>query len=128
VILVDTSIWIDYFNLTNKKLYLELRQMLEEDFICISIVTKLELIAGASKKNHSKFSSALNILITYYPELEDWQLIESWVAEAKKDGFHFQLSDLLIASAAKRNDCKIFTLDSDFKRMERYNWIQLFLL
>jgi len=72
VILVDTSIWIDYFNLTNKKLYLELRQMLEEDFICISIVTKLELIAGASKKNHSKFSSALNILITYYPELEDW--------------------------------------------------------
>jgi predicted nucleic acid-binding protein len=128
VILVDTSIWIDYFNLTNKKLYLELRQMLEEDFICISIVTKLELIAGASKKNHSKFSSALNILITYYPELEDWQLIESWVAEAKKDGFHFQLSDLLIASAAKRNDCKIFTLDSDFKRMEKYNWIQLFLL
>ena len=128
MILVDTSIWIDYFNLTNKKLYLELRQMLEEDFICISIVTKLELIAGASKKNHSKFSSALNILITYYPELEDWQLIESWVAEAKKDGFHFQLSDLLIASAAKRNDCKIFTLDSDFKRMERYNWIQLFLL
>jgi predicted nucleic acid-binding protein len=128
VILVDTSIWIDYFNLTNKKLYLELRQMLEEDVICISIVTKLELIAGASKKNHSKFSSALNILITYYPELEDWQLIESWVAEAKKDGFHFQLSDLLIASAAKRNDCKIFTLDSDFKRMERYNWIQLFLL
>lgn len=102
--------------------------MLEEDVICISIVTKLELIAGASKKNHSKFSSALNILITYYPELEDWQLIESWVAEAKKDGFHFQLSDLLIASAAKRNDCKIFTLDSDFKRMERYNWIQLFLL
>ena len=128
MILVDTSIWIDYFNLTNKKLYLELRQMLEEDFICISIVTKLELIAGASKKNHSKFSSALNILITYYPELEDWQLIESWVAEAKKDGFHFQLSDLLIASAAKRNDCKIFTLDSDFKRMEKYNWIQLFLL
>ena len=128
MILVDTSIWIDYFNLTNKKLYLELRQMLEEDVICISIVTKLELIAGASKKNHSKFSSALNILITYYPELEDWQLIESWVAEAKKDGFHFQLSDLLIASAAKRNDCKIFTLDSDFKRMERYNWIQLFLL
>ena len=128
MILVDTSIWIDYFNLTNKKLYLELRQMLEEDFICISIVTKLELIAGASKKNQSKFSSALNILITYYPELEDWQLIESWVAEAKKDGFHFQLSDLLIASAAKRNDCKIFTLDSDFKRMEKYNWIQLFLL
>lgn len=126
MILVDTSIWIEYFNFTNKKIYLDLRQRLEEDQLCISVVTRNELLSGISKKHYGKFSNALNVLTTYFPDLEDWKKIELWTEMAKNDGFHFQISDLIIASSAKKNDCEIYTLDGDFGRMEKYGWIQLF--
>ena len=126
MILVDTSIWIEYFHLKNQKLNLDLRQRLEEDQLCISVVTRIELLAGISKKQQTKFLNALNVVTTYYPDLKDWKTIESWTEQAKKDGFHFQISDLMIASAAHNNTCEIYTLDSDFKRMEKYGWIRLF--
>ena len=126
MILVDTSIWIEYFHLKNQKLYLDLRQRLEEDQLCISVVTRIELLAGISKKQQTKFLNALNVVTTYYPDLKDWRMIESWTEHAKKDGFHFQISDLMIASTAQKNTCEIYTLDSDFKRMEKYGWIRLF--
>lgn len=125
MILVDTSVFIEYFHHSNSSLYLKLREWIEGDMVAISIVTRLELLAGVSKKDHKKFSSSLNILKTYYPKQDDWNLIESWVGQAKKDGNHFQISDLMIACSANRNKCKLYTFDSDFKRMQKYKWVEL---
>ncbi len=126
MILVDTSVWIEYFHLKNQKLYLDLTQRLEEDLLCISVVTRIELLTGISKKHKAKFSNALNVLTTFYPDVKDWMTIELWIEQGREDGFQFQISDLMIASAAQKNNCEIYTLDGDFKRMEKYGWVRLF--
>ena len=94
MILVDTSVWIEYFHLKNQKLYLDLTQRLEEDQLCISVVTRIELLTGISKKHKAMFSKALNILTTYYPDGKDWITIESWIEQGREDGFQFQISEI----------------------------------
>lgn len=124
MILVDTSIWIEYLQLDSKKHYKKLSSWIENDIVVISIVTKIELLAGASKRDKTKLKNHIDILQCIYPSKEDWDTIEIWSRKASESGEHFQISDLIIAQTAHKLSAPLFSRDSDFKRMEKFGWIQ----
>ena len=51
-------------------------------------------------------------------------LLDDWIARAADTGQRFALTDLLIGSLAYEAGALVWSLDSDFERMERLKFVQ----
>jgi predicted nucleic acid-binding protein len=58
--------------------------------------------------------------------MSDWRTVEQWAVTAAEKGQQFGVMDLLIAATAEGAGARIWSLDSDFKRMERLKFVQTF--
>jgi len=117
LILLDTSILIDYFRKTNKK-NSEWISLIQRDFnFAVSVITKYEILSGVNRKQKSFWNNVFeNILIL--PLSEDCVDIASRVNEdLKKRRKQIALADLFIASTALSHKIPIATLNK--KHFER---------
>ncbi len=114
-ILVDTSVWIEYFNKAESKTSNRLQQMLSDGKVCGAGIILTELLQGA--KIEQEFEIILNNY-TALPLLEE--NINTWISAGKisftlrRKGIVIPTTDLLIAALALESNCKIFTLDQHF--------------
>ena len=51
-------------------------------------------------------------------------MLDDWIARAANTGQRFALTDLLIGSLAHEAGALVWSLDSDFERMERLKFVQ----
>ena len=124
MILVDTSIWIDYFRNGNTADALD--KLIESDMICINDVILSELLPSINQRHEEE----LKELLLSFPKLQmkiDWNEIVFMQTENLRNGINkVGLPDLMIAQNAIQNNVKLFSCDKHFQLIKNLFPLYLF--
>jgi predicted nucleic acid-binding protein len=127
LILVDTSIWIDYLRNGNSKEAQELDHILSLGIIATCDPIKTEIISGApNKSDFQKLRIFLNSIIFLDAPENIWRSIEDYRFLLARKGTQASLIDLWIAVVAEENNALIWTLDKDFIAMNKVVHFEIF--
>jgi len=123
-ILVDTSVWIDYFREGNSSS--ELDVLIDENIVAINDLILAELIPYLKIKKQIKVIKLLQE-INRIPMQINWEEIVEFQVKCLKGGSNsIGIPDLIIAQNAKLNNCKIYSLDKHFRLMNQILKIKLY--
>jgi hypothetical protein len=126
-VLIDTSVWIEYFKNKNNQLAEKVDEVLTLSDVYVPKVVIAELIQGAKSEKEisviEEFIDAFNIID---------QTDKTWVNAGrlsfsmKRKGITVNLVDCYIALLANENNCKLFSLDEHFKSIKKFLRLELF--
>jgi tRNA(fMet)-specific endonuclease VapC len=125
MILIDTSVWIDYFRGRDRRLTSHLHRLLEDDRVALAAPVKIELLAGSSAKDRGRLQRVLQALPLFIPAPSTWERMEAWTETAVANGERFGVADLLIAALAAEGGMRLWSHDADFRHMQNLGFIQL---
>lgn len=119
-ILIDTSVWIEYFRNRSSNISNKVDEALSEKEVYVPKIIIAELIQGAKSEREVSiirdFLEAFNII----DQKEDtWLKAGELSFSLKKKGKIVNLTDCYIAVIAQENSCQIFTLDEHFKEIQK---------
>lgn len=127
-VLIDTSVWIDYFKDKDRghQLAKKVDEVLNFSEVYVPKVVIAELIQGAkSEKDISiieDFTGAFNII----DHTENtWLMAGRLSFSMKRKGITINIIDCYIAVMANEHKCKIFSLDEHFKDIKRFLNLEL---
>lgn len=125
IVLVDTSIWIDYFRAgDNSK---DLDYLIDENIIVINDIILAELVPYLKVKKQSKVIKLLHE-ISRVPLIIGWgEIIEFQVKCLKYGANGVGIPDLIIAQNAKQNGCKVYSLDKHFRLLNEILEMKLYV-
>ncbi|GFG72161.1 type II toxin-antitoxin system VapC family toxin [Mycolicibacter senuensis] len=123
MILVDTSVWIEYFRATGSAAALEVRRLLSDEpdqvVTCEPIAT--EILAGASnEQTYRKLERLVNGLSSLQVETAtDFRSAADIYRAARSTGQTIRsINDCLIAAVALRHHARVAHRDTDFEVIE----------
>ena len=115
-ILVDTSIWIDYFRSGNNSEKLDF--LIDENLVVTNDLILAELIPFLRISNEEKIID----LLYNINKLEltiDWNQIIEFQFKCLKNGLNgIGIPDLIVAQNANQNRCALYSLDNHFRLMK----------
>ncbi len=126
MIVVDTSVWIDFFSSAPGPAGRELKRLIvEAEPLALTGIVVIEILQGLTRNAER---------IEYY--LSQWVLLEPRGYETylqaagifrlgRSRGMSFTTSDVLIAALALENGASVFSLDHDFRRIARLTKLAL---
>jgi hypothetical protein len=123
-VLVDTSIWIEYFRSGNNSEKVDF--LIDENLIVINDLILAELVPSLKLRNQ------LNVIKLLYniKKLElfmDWEQIIDFQFKCLRNGLNgIGIPDLILAQNAKQNQCGIYSLDNHFYLMKDILGLQIF--
>ncbi|MCK5681113.1 PIN domain-containing protein [bacterium] len=124
-VLVDTSIWIDYFRKGNNLEKLDF--LIDENLVVINDLILTELIPFLKVKNQRKVIKLLHNL-NKLELIINWEQIVEYQYKCLKNGINgVGIPDLIIAQNAKQNHCEIYSLDNHFQLLQDIFKIKLTL-
>ena len=123
MIFVDTSVWIEFFRGDDQVLARRLIRHLDRDQVALAAPVYFELLSGASGGDHSQLEKLLPALPLFYPTSETWTRMQDWIRIAVSAGQRFGFVDLLIGAIASEEEGEVWSLDSDFNRMESLGFL-----
>ncbi|EOZ98420.1 MULTISPECIES: PIN domain-containing protein [Cyclobacteriaceae] len=116
-VLVDSSVWIDYFKSGNVPL---LDQMIIEDLVCTNELILTELSPFLEHKGKFDIVENLQELETI-PLSIDWSLIRKYQVLNLQNGVNkVGIPDLIILQQVIQEKISLFTFDKHFKLMQDY--------
>jgi predicted nucleic acid-binding protein len=123
-VLVDTSIWIDYFRSgDNSK---DVDYLVDENLIITNDVILAELIPYLKIKRQNKVISLLHE-INKVPLSVHWEEIIEYQVKCLKGGANgVGIPDLIIAQNAKQNSCEVYSLDKHFRLLNQVLKVKLY--
>lgn len=124
MIVVDTSVWIAGLGRASAPEGDLLRALIDADEVVLPVPVRVELLSGASNADRPRLRRALSALPILYPSDDTWALIDAWVERAGRRGQRFGLGDLLIGALAAQIGALVWSLDTDFARMEKLALVQ----
>ena len=114
-VLVDTSVWIEYFR--HGKDLEKLDFIIDENLLVTNDLILAELVPFLKVRKQSKIISLLHDIKKLQLNI-DWDHIVEFQYKCLKSGLNgVGIPDLLIAQNAKQNDCEIYTLDNHLQRI-----------
>jgi len=121
VILVDTSVWIDWLRAAATPAAALLERLLDEDMLALSAVTLQELLQGARNEGAlgelDAHFSALTVLV---PTLDTYRAAGALYARCRWQGITPRSPhDCLIAQTAIEHDVPLLCDDRDFQALAR---------
>ena len=123
-VLVDTSIWIDYFKGGDDSN--DLGALIDENLIVTNDVILAELVPYLKVKKQAVVIKLLQE-IKRLPMQINWDEIVEFQVKCLKAGANgVGIPVLLIAQNAKANNCKIYTLDKHFRLLKQAIKIKLY--
>ncbi len=125
MIFVDTSVWVEALRSGKSAAALELGGLLESGEVALSAPVRVEILAGASSRDHVPLRRALSALPLFFPTEQTWMRIDDWLEVARAAGERFGFADLLVAAIAADHHASIWSRDSDFTRMARIGLVDL---
>ena len=118
-ILIDTSVWIEYFRNKSSLFGEKVDRILDTDEVYVPKIVIAELMQGAKSANElsvvEDFFDAFHVI----DQKED-----SWIKagrlsyKLKKKGKNIHLFDCYIAVIAQEYECKILTLNRHFREIQ----------
>lgn len=118
-ILIDTSIWIDYFQNKSSLISEKVDKILSENEVYVPKIVIAELIQGAkSEKEISIIEDFLDAFHIVDQKEDTWLKAGRLSYDLKKKGKTINLLDCYIATIAQEHECKIFTLNRHFKEIQ----------
>lgn len=124
-VLVDTSIWVDYFRGGNNSAKLDL--LIDENLVVINDLILAELVPFLKICNQQKIINLLYNVKNLEIEI-NWNEIIEFQFKCLKNGLSgIGIPDLIIAQNANQYRCKIFTLDSHFSLMKECLGLKLMI-
>ncbi len=117
-VLVDTSIWVDYFRSGGNSEKLDF--LIDENLIVTNDLILSELIPFL-KMQMQKQRKIIELLldINKYELVINWNQIFEYQYKCLSNGLNgISIPDLIIAQNAKQNHCEIFSLDNHFRLMK----------
>ena len=124
LVLVDTSVWIDYFRSGNQSA--ELDALIDLNVIVTNDLILAELIPFLKLKRQVKVIQLLNE-IKRIPLKIDWSdIIESQWLCLKSGSNGIGIPDLIIAQNAIKNSCEVFSLDKHFLMLGQILGVKLY--
>jgi len=119
-ILVDTSVWIEFFR-KKDPFYYRVLKLLDEDRICCIGIILAELIQGAKSKEEIQ---ALKDFSYVFPFLEEsrklWEKAGELSFELMSVGKQIGLADCYISVAANNENIGILTRDNHFMTIKEH--------
>lgn len=125
MIVVDTSVWVEALRSRETAAAATLGRLLDSGEAALCAPVRVELLAGASERDHVRLRIALSALPLLFPEPRTWARIDDWLGVARAAGERFGFADLLIAAVAADNDAPVWSLDADFGRMARLGMVRI---
>lgn len=123
-ILVDTSVWIDYFRGGDHSSGLD--ALIDENLLVINAIILAELIPYLKIKKQAKVIKLLNE-INQIPLRINWEEIIEFQVRCLKSGANgVGIPDLIIAQNAKENNCKVYSLDKHFRLLQKVLKVKLY--
>ena len=117
-VIVDTSVWIQFFNAPHSKEKAELDKLLSDNRVVVVGVVVSELFQGSnSQKNCERIED--KIVVLPYAEVSDnvWKKVGETSFNLRKQGITLPLTDLLIATLAREHNFQVYTLDPHFEKI-----------
>jgi predicted nucleic acid-binding protein len=122
-VLVDTSIWIEYFR--NRNNLEKLDFLIDENLIVANDLILAELIPFLKIRNQRKLIKLLH-KINKLEIVVNWSQLIDYQYKCIKNGINgIGIPDLIIAQNAKQNHCSIYSLDNHFNLMKNILNIKL---
>ena len=115
-VLVDTSIWIEYFRSGDSSEKFDF--LIDENLIVINDLILAELVPSLRVRNQQKLVKLLNN-ISKLELFIQWDQIIEFQFKCLINGLNrIAIPDLIIVQNAKQNQCEIYSLDNHFKLMK----------
>jgi predicted nucleic acid-binding protein len=117
-IVVDTSVWIDFFIHPQASVTLQLKQLLRDRRVVLVGMVLAEILQGIKNPRESK---QVRETLKNLPFLETprtvWQRAGDLSAGLRRQGLTIPLSDLVIAATAIGEEAEVFTRDPHFEKV-----------
>ena len=115
-VLVDTSIWVEYFRTGDNSEKLDF--LIDENLIVTNDLILAELIPFLKIQNQRKLINLL-LNINRFDLSVNWNQIIEYQYKCLKNGLNgISIPDLIIAQNSKQNHCEIYSLDNHFRLMK----------
>lgn len=122
-VIVDTSVWIDYFRSGNNSAKLDF--LIDEELIVINDLILAELVPFLKVQNQRNIIKLL-FNIKKLDLTLNWDQIIEFQFNCLKNGLNgIGISDLIVAQNAKQNRCEIYSFDNHFRLMKDILELQL---
>src|SRR3990167_7812247 len=116
-VLVDSSIWINFFKQNSITIAEHVNLLLDEDKVALCGMVELEILQGIRGKEQTKIQDLFLALHFIESTREDFIAAGLMLNQLRTKGVTISSSDCLIATQCIRCDLQIFTLDNDFKHI-----------
>jgi len=115
-VIVDTSVWIDYFRSGNNSAKLDF--LIDEELIVINDLILAELVPFLKIQNQKNIIKLL-FNIKKLDLTLNWDQIIEFQFNCLKNGLNgIGIPDLIVAQNAKQNRCQIYSFDNHFRLMK----------
>jgi hypothetical protein len=128
-ILVDTSVWIDYFRNQSADFVDFVAEIVKHHEICVPRIVLAELMQGAkSEKELAVIADFIEAFTIIDQTDQTWVNAGMFSNEIRKKGKNINLTDCYIAVLTQENNCAVFTLDRHFKDIRPHmglRWVDI---
>ncbi len=115
MVLVDTSVWIDFFK--GKDTAKSLNDLIDSNNLCINNLILAELIPSINHKKEFELKELLESVFRVTVDIDWNSLIAMQTINLKNGITNVGISDLIIVQNAIDNDLEIFAFDKHFELM-----------
>ena len=124
MVLVDSSVWIEYFKGNEKSL--PLNELIDSNNVCINDLILSELIPSISHKKETDLKELL-LSVAKIPIHIDWNNIIYMQTLNLRNGINnVGIADLIIAQNSIENEIELYAIDKHFQLMSELHGIRIY--
>ena len=126
MILVDTSVWIDFLQGHPSKQELILEELIEkEEDVCLCALNVMEILQGIKKKkDFQKTERYLKEFPIVSSDLDEYIIAALIFQKCQLKGHTVKSADCLIAATAIENELILLHKDKDFEYIQQTTYLQ----